>query len=124
MSVTKAILGAVVIVGAAQLAMATPAMATGTEWTLTPAMVQPGGELYAETFAGLNGCSPATPVTSPGLAAPIEFTDGGNFGKHGGSGKAGLRLGTFVASFTCSDGVTTSQTFTVRGRIPVPGATA
>ncbi len=120
MSVKKAVIGAVIL-GAAQLAIATPAMATGTEWSLTPTTVKPGGELYAETFAGLSGCSPETPVASPGLAAPIQWTIGGNFGKHGGYGKAGLRLGTYVASFTCADGTMTSRTFTVLGRIPVPG---
>lgn len=119
MSIKKALVCAAVL-GAAQIAIAAPALATGTEWTLTPELVTPGGELYAETFAGLNGCSPSTNVTSPGLAAPIEWTVGGNFGKYGGFGKAGLKLGTFTATFTCTDGTTMSKTFTVRGRIPVP----
>ena len=119
MTIKKALVCALII-GAAQIAIAAPATADEW-WTLIPDVVQPGGVLYAETYGGIDGCDPITPVTSPGFAAPLEWTIGGNFGKHAGYGKAGLKLGTFVATFTCYNGDQLSKTFTVRGRIPVPG---
>ncbi|KZB87599.1 hypothetical protein [Amycolatopsis regifaucium] len=116
----KAMIGAL-IVGAAQLAVIAPAAATETgdvSWGLAPTEVEPGGQIYAETKAAMGGCGPATPVTSPGFAAPLQWTMGGNWGKAAGYGKAGKTPGKYAATFTCSDGRKTSRTFTIIGTPP------
>jgi uncharacterized low-complexity protein len=116
----KAMIGAL-IVGAAQLAVIAPAAATETEdvsWGLAPTEVEPGGQIYAETKAAMGGCGPATPVTSPGFAAPLVWTMGGNWGKAAGYGKVGKTPGKYTATFTCTDGRKTSRTFTIIGTPP------
>ncbi|MFE5501508.1 hypothetical protein ACFQ73_03020 [Amycolatopsis japonica] len=115
----KAMIGALVL-GAAQLGVVVPAAAEAKDvsWFLAPTEVEPGGQIYAETKAAMGGCGPATPVTSPGFAAPLQWTIGGNWGKAAGYGKVGKTPGKYVATFTCSDGTKTSRTFTVIGTPP------
>lgn len=120
----KAMIGAVML-GAAQLAVVVPATAETREvsWFLQPTEVEPGGQIYAETKAAMGGCGPATPVTSPGFAAPLQWTIGGNWGKSAGYGKAGRTPGKYTATFTCSDGTKTSRAFTIIGTPPKPTTT-
>ena len=115
----KAMIGALVL-GAAQLAVVAPATAETKDvsWFLQPTEVEPGGQIYAETKAAMGGCGPATPVTSPGFAAPLQWTIGGNWGKSAGYGKAGKTPGKYTATFTCSDGRKTSRAFTIIGTPP------
>ncbi|MER6669728.1 hypothetical protein ABT256_34575 [Amycolatopsis japonica] len=115
----KAMIGALVL-GAAQLAVVTPAAAEAKDvsWFLAPTEVEPGGQIYAETKAAMGGCGPATPVTSPGFAAPLQWTIGGNWGKAAGYGKVGKTPGKYVATFTCSDGTKTSRAFIIIGTPP------
>ncbi|WET78539.1 hypothetical protein P3102_31535 [Amycolatopsis sp. QT-25] len=116
----KVVLGALVL-GAAQLAMIAPATAaTDPSWYLGPGEVGPGAQIYAETRAGAGGCTPKGPVTSSGLAEPITWTIGGNFGKYGGYGRVVKTPGEYVATLTCSDGRKSTRPFTVTG---VPPAT-
>src|SRR3954469_13662377 len=61
----------------ATLALVTPASAAEVSWSLTP-RVEPGGRVDADTHAAILGCGPATPVTSDGFAAPLQWTEGGN----------------------------------------------
>lgn len=113
----KAMIGALVL-GAAQLAVVAPAEAKDVSWFLQPTEVEPGGQIYAETKAAMGGCGPATPVTSPGFAAPLQWTIGGNWGKSAGYGKAGKTPGKYTATFTCLDGTKTSRAFTIVGTPP------
>lgn len=115
----KAMIGALML-GAAQLAVVAPAAAEAKDasWFLHPTEVEPGGQIYAETKAAMGGCGPATPVTSPGFAAPLQWTIGGNWGKAAGYGKAGKTPGKYTATFTCSDGTKTSRAFTIIGTPP------
>ncbi|MFE6610339.1 hypothetical protein [Amycolatopsis sp. NPDC057786] len=116
----KVMIGALVL-GAAQLAVVAPAAAaTGPSWYLGPAELGPGARIYAETRAGAGGCVPNGPVTSPGLAEPIGWTIGGNFGKYGGYGHVVKTPGTYVATLTCTDGRKSARTFTVTGVPPEP----
>ena len=119
----KVLMGALIL-GAAQVMVAAPALAADeVSWTLYPAQLRTGDSIMAETFAGLSGCSPAGPVTSPGLAAPLQWTEGGNFGRYGGHGTAGPIPGQYTATFTCSDGRIAAKALTVIGRIPAhPGS--
>lgn len=88
-------------------------------WSLWPSEVAPGGEMHAETYAAQgNGCSPSGPVTSPGFAAPLKWTTGGNWGRAGGTGTATTRPGTYTATFPCTDGRVATATFTVVGTPP------
>ncbi|MFD9959779.1 hypothetical protein [Amycolatopsis sp. NPDC058986] len=113
------------LIGAAQLATAAPAATGEVGWTLLPLEVEPGGQIYAQTYFGQgNGCAPTTPVTSPGFAAPLQWTIGGNWGKHGGYGTVVKTPGKYTATFTCYDGRVASKTFTVIGTPPTsPPAT-
>ncbi|WP_235783504.1 hypothetical protein [Amycolatopsis orientalis] len=115
----KVMIGALVL-GAAQLAVIAPATAETRDvsWFLSPTEVEPGGQIYAETKAAMGGCGPATPVTSPGFAAPLQWTIGGNWGKAAGYGKVGKTPGKYTATFTCSDGTKTSRAFTIIGTPP------
>lgn len=90
-------------------------------WALYPEVVAPGGEMTAVTWSGIGGCEPRSSVTSPGLAAPIGFTIGGNFGKHEGHGHAGRRPGRYDATFACADGRHGHASFVVTGTVPPPG---
>ncbi len=114
----KAMIGALML-GAAQLAVIAPAAATtDPSWYLGPSEVGPGKQIYAETRAGAGGCTPKGPVTSPGLAEPITWTIGGNFGKYGGYGRVVKTPGKYVATLTCSDGRKSTRAFTVTGIPP------
>ncbi|MBB5852801.1 hypothetical protein ACFQ05_05850 [Amycolatopsis umgeniensis] len=114
----KVMIGALVF-GAAQLAVVAPAMATtDPSWYLGPSELGPGEQIYAETKAGAGGCVPDGPVTSPGLAAPIGWTIGGNFGKYGGFGNVVKTPGKYVATLTCTDGRKSTRPFTVTGVPP------
>ncbi|WP_414943911.1 hypothetical protein [Amycolatopsis sp. cmx-11-32] len=114
----KVMIGAFVL-GAAQLAVIAPATATtDPSWYLGPSELGSGEQIYAETKAAAGGCFPGGPVTSPGLAAPIQWTVGGNFGTHGGFGNVVKTPGEYVATLTCSDGRKSTRMFTVTGVPP------
>ncbi|MEV6879249.1 hypothetical protein [Amycolatopsis sp. NPDC051128] len=109
---------------AATLALAAPASAAGeVSWGMTT-QVQPGGQIYAQVYAGMgSGCTPAGPVTSKGFAAPLAWTEGGNWGKHAGHTTAIRTPGKYTASFPCTDGRKATQAFTILGT-PPPATTA
>jgi hypothetical protein len=117
----KALIG-VMVAGAATLTVAVPANAAEVVWGLTQE-VEPGGTVHAETPAASGGCNPSSPVTSKGFAAPLEWTEGGNFGKHRGQTTAIETPGKYTATFTCSDGRKGTETFTILGT-PPPSSTA
>lgn len=73
-------------------------------WWLYPAQVAPGGEISAgsDTITGCPG-GPTGPVTSPGFAAPLQFTSGGNFGRFSGSTTVVATPGTYTATLVCAD---------------------
>ncbi len=113
----KTLIG-VMVAGAATLTLAAPASAAEVGWALTQ-QVEPGGRIDAETHAALgNGCSPRTAVTSKGFAAPLQFTEGGNWGRAGGHTTAIKTPGKYTATFTCSDGRVATGTFTILGTPP------
>lgn len=70
-------------------------------WGLYPLEVEPGGEVNVGYNMG--GCQGGAlgPVTSPGFAAPIPFTGGGNFDRRTGKGNAGSVPGTYTATLRC-----------------------
>lgn len=113
----KTLIG-VMVAGAATLTLTAPANAAGVSWSLT-GEVEPGGQVDAVVYAGVgNGCSPDGPVTSKGFAAPLRWTDGGNFGKYGGHTTAIKTPGKYTAGFTCSDGRKATASFTILGTPP------
>jgi hypothetical protein len=119
---TEFITGAALL--SATLLNATPAAPTSVGWSLWPSEVAPGGEMHVGTYAAQGGgCGPAGPVTSPGFAAPISWTEGGNFGYSGGNGKAGTRPGHYAATFPCTDGRVATGTFTITGTPPTSPTT-
>jgi hypothetical protein len=107
---------------AATLAVAAPASAAEVSWGLTQ-QVEPGGQVDAETHAAIGGCSPASPVTSKGFAAPLQWTEGGNYGRAGGHTTAIKTPGKYTATFKCSDGRVATGSFTILGT-PPPSTTA
>ncbi|MFI5589069.1 hypothetical protein ACIA5G_28710 [Amycolatopsis sp. NPDC051758] len=104
---------------AATLTLGAPASAAGeVAWGLT-SQVEPGGQVSAETRAAVgSGCSPASPVTSKGFAAPLQWTEGGNWGRAGGHTTAIRTPGKYTATFKCSDGRVATGTFTILGTPP------
>ncbi|VVJ19921.1 Uncharacterised protein [Amycolatopsis camponoti] len=108
--------------GAATLTVALPAEAAEVSWGLTQ-QAEPGGRVDAETYAASGGCTPATAVTSKGFAAPLVWSEGGNFGRVGGHTTAITTPGKYSATFTCTDGRKATQTFTIVGT-PPPSSTA
>ncbi|NBH05465.1 hypothetical protein [Amycolatopsis sp. SID8362] len=106
----------------ATLALAAPASAAEVSWGLTQ-QVEPGGRIDAETHAALGGCSPKTTVMSKGFAAPLVFTEGGNWGRAGGHTTAITTPGKYTAQFTCSDGRVATGSFTILGT-PPPSSSA
>jgi hypothetical protein len=73
-------------------------------WWLSPVQVQPGGQISAgsDTISGCPG-GPTGPVTSPGFAAPLQFTEGGNFGRFSGSTTVTGTPGTYTATLVCAN---------------------
>ncbi|WP_326955387.1 hypothetical protein [Amycolatopsis sp. NBC_01286] len=114
----KTLIG-VMVAGAATLTVAAPASAADeVSWGITQ-QVEPGGRIDAETHAAIgNGCSPRTAVTSKGFAAPLQFTEGGNWGRAGGHTTAIKIPGKYTATFTCSDGRVATGSFTILGTPP------
>lgn len=108
--------------GAATLTVAVPADAAEVGWGLTQ-QVEPGGQVDAQTYAASGGCTPGSSVTSKGFAAPLDWTEGGNFGRYGGHTTAIKTPGRYTATFTCADGRKATQTFTILGT-PPPSTTA
>ncbi|WP_290060397.1 hypothetical protein [Amycolatopsis solani] len=119
--VKKTLIG-LMTASAATLTLAAPASAADVSWGLTQ-QVEPGGRVDAETHAALGGCSPAGPVTSKGFAAPLVFTEGGNWGRAGGHTTAIKTPGKYTARFTCSDGRVATGSFTILGT-PPPSSSA
>ena len=119
----KTLIG-VMAASAVTLSVAAPASAAGeVTWGMTTE-VQPGGQIYAQVLSGVgNGCTPTGPVTSKGFAAPLSWSEGGNFGKHAGYTTAIKTPGKYTASFPCSDGRKATQAFTILGT-PPPTTTA
>ncbi|UOZ10742.1 hypothetical protein [Amycolatopsis sp. WQ 127309] len=114
----KTLIG-VMVAGAATLTLAAPASAADEVWWGLTAQVEPGGRIDATVYAGMgHGCTPKGPVTSAGFAAPLDWTEGGNFGKYGGHTKAIQRPGKYTASFPCSDGRKATASFTILGTPP------
>lgn len=72
-------------------------------WWLTPVEVAPGGEIWAGSDI-ISGCpgGPLGPVTSPGFAAPLQFTVGGNFGRFSGKTTAAATPGHYTATLDCA----------------------
>jgi hypothetical protein len=114
----KTLIG-VMVAGAATLTVAAPASAADeVSWGITQ-QVEPGGQIDAETHAAIgNGCSPRTAVTSKGFAAPLQWTEGGNWGRAGGHTTAIKIPGKYTATFTCSDGRVATGSFTILGTPP------
>jgi hypothetical protein len=114
----KTLIG-VMVAGAATLTVAAPASAADeVSWGITQ-QVEPGGRIDAETHAAIgNGCSPRSEVTSAGFAAPLKWTEGGNWGRAGGHTTAIQRPGKYTATFTCSDGRVATGSFTILGTPP------
>jgi hypothetical protein len=104
---------------AVTLAVPASAGAAGDVWWSLTQQVDPGGRIDAEVLSGVgNGCSPDGPVTSAGFAAPLAWTEGGNFGRYGGHTTAIKRPGKYTASFPCSDGRKATASFTITGTPP------
>src|SRR4051794_41873861 len=84
--------------GAATLALAAPAHADqAVVWSLTQ-QVEPGGQVQAVGFAEWDvGCTPSGPVTSRGFTPPLQWTEGGNWGRHAGDTAAVSRPGMYRA---------------------------
>ncbi|MFG1644157.1 hypothetical protein ACGFMK_28055 [Amycolatopsis sp. NPDC049252] len=116
--VKKTLIG-LMAASAVSLAPAAPASAADeVTWGMTPE-VQPGGQIYAQVLSGVgNGCTPTGPVTSKGFAAPLQWTEGGNWGKHAGYTTAIKTPGKYTASFPCTDGRKATQGFTILGTPP------
>jgi hypothetical protein len=108
--------------GAATLALAAPAHADqAVVWSLTQ-QVEPGGQVQAVVFAEWDvGCTPSGPVTSRGLTAPLQWTEGGNWGRHAGYTTAVSRPGMYLAVFPCTDGRTATGSFAVTNPQPPSG---
>ncbi|MBE8523609.1 hypothetical protein ILP97_40020 [Amycolatopsis sp. H6(2020)] len=105
---------------AATLALSVPASAADDPgWSLT-SEVEPGGRIDAFLMngTGSGACTPRGPVTSKGFAAPLEWTEGGNWGKHSGHTTAIRRPGKYTASYPCSEGRSATRTFTILGTPP------
>ncbi|WP_410671158.1 hypothetical protein [Amycolatopsis sp. cmx-4-68] len=121
--VKKTLIG-LMAAGAVTLALPAPAGAADEVWWGLTQQVDPGGRVDAEVFAGLgHGCSPRGPVTSKGFAAPLQWSEGGNWGRAGGHTTAIRTPGKYTASFTCSDGRKATNSFTILGT-PPPTTTA
>jgi hypothetical protein len=116
--VKKTLIG-LMAASAVSLTVATPASAADeVTWGMTTE-VQPGGQIYAQVLSGVgNGCTPTGPVTSKGFAAPLSWSEGGNWGKHAGYTTAIKTPGEYTASFPCSDGRKATQAFTILGTPP------
>lgn len=86
-------------------------------WYLLPAEVEPGGTMTGGGDMN-TGCHGAE-ITSPGFAAPLKFTRGGNFGRFSGDTTAITTPGTYTATFHCQGGTRTdTTTFTIKGTPP------
>ena len=120
----KTLIG-VMAAGAATLALAAPAHADqAVVWSLTQ-QVEPGGQVQAVVFAGWDvGCTPSGPVTSRGFTAPLQWTEGGNWGRHAGYATAVSRPGVYLAVFPCTDGRTAQGSFAVTNPRPPSGTTS
>ncbi|MFE0024004.1 hypothetical protein [Amycolatopsis sp. NPDC059021] len=72
-------------------------------WSLYPAEVQPGGEISAGSDT-INGCPGGAlgPATSPGFAAPLRWTSGGNFGRFSGKTTVISTPGRYQATLKCA----------------------
>lgn len=87
------------------------------QWYLHPAEVEPGGMVTGggDMHTGCNGAE----ITSPGFAAPLKFTRGGNFGRFSGDTTVITTPGTYTATFHCQGGTRTdTRTFTIKGTPP------
>lgn len=71
-------------------------------WGLGPSEVAPGGEISGGSDR-IHGCpgGPEGPATSPGFAAPLEWTRGGNFGRFSGTTTVVTTPGTYTATLKC-----------------------
>jgi hypothetical protein len=116
--VKKTLIG-LMAASAATLALVAPANAADeVTWGMST-QVEPGGQIYAQVLSGVgNGCTPTGPVTSKGFAAPLNWSEGGNWGKHAGYTTAIKTPGKYTASFPCSDGRKATQGFTILGTPP------
>ncbi len=108
--------------GAAMLALVAPAHADeAVVWSLTQ-QVEPGGQVQAVVFSEWEvGCTPNGPVTSRGFTAPLQWTEGGEWGRHAGYATAVQQPGKYLAVFPCTDGRTATGSFTVTGTQPPSG---
>ncbi|GAA3565999.1 hypothetical protein GCM10022222_57250 [Amycolatopsis ultiminotia] len=92
-------------------------------WSLSPVEVRPGGEITggSDTITGCPG-GPAGPATSPGFAAPLQFTEGGNFGRFSGHTTVIATPGKYTATLRCA-GTPLAGTlgFTILGTPPGTG---
>ncbi|RJQ87854.1 hypothetical protein [Amycolatopsis panacis] len=91
--------------------------------SLYPAEVQPGGQINGGSDS-INGCpgGPTGPATSPGFAAPLNFTEGGNFGRFSGHTTVVATPGKYVATLKCAATPYVAKAeFTVLGTPPSTG---
>lgn len=87
-------------------------------WALYPAEVEPGGTITAGGDMN-SGCRPESPLTSPGFAAPLTFTRGGNFGRFSGDTTVITTPGTYEVVWQCQDRAERSvKTFRILGTPP------
>jgi hypothetical protein len=112
--VKKTLIG-LMVASAATLAVAAPASAEEARWGLTQE-VEPGGLVTAQTLAR-NDCG-LSPVTSKGFTAPLQWTEGGNYGVIRGHTTAIKIPGKYTATLKCRDGRVTTASFTILGTPP------
>ncbi|RAS68970.1 hypothetical protein C8D87_1021048 [Lentzea atacamensis] len=92
-------------------------------WQLHPAEVEPGGTITAEQNMS-TGCYATGPLTSPGFAAPLKFTRGGNFGRLSGDTTVITTPGTYEVVFQCAERPERSvKTFRILGTPPTSAPT-
>jgi hypothetical protein len=98
---------------------------TAPSWWLNPVEVQPGGEISAGSDR-LGSCpgGPVGPATSPGFAAPLQFTEGGNFGRFSGRTTVITEPGRYTATLKCAGTPIAGELeFTVLGTPSTPTKT-
>jgi hypothetical protein len=88
------------------------------KWYLVPAEVEPGGKISAGGDV-YTGCFSPGPLESPGFAAPLRFTRGGNMGRFAGDTTVITTPGVYEVAFQCFNRPERSvKTFRILGTPP------